>query len=117
MLTSYNTSKGLSSSYLSVAKDYASVTRSFTEMLLKKLPAALDPNPVKVAFSIAKIILEIKEVRQHSSHRPPTDHDLRVLKTISMRSTDGSYRRQISFAWWRKRWLAGNRITWRKGKG
>jgi hypothetical protein len=47
-------------------------------MLLKKLPAAMDSNPVKVAFSIAKIILEIKEVHYQSSHWPSIDHDARV---------------------------------------
>jgi hypothetical protein len=41
---------------------------SFTQMLLKKLPSALDANPVKMAFGIATIILSIKEVRLHSSH-------------------------------------------------
>jgi len=87
---------GTTSSRLS---DCARVAWSFTEMLLKKLPGALDSNPVKVAFSIVKIILEVKEVRQNSSHRPPSNHDVRVLKTISMRSTDGSYQRQISFVW------------------
>ena len=68
-------------------------------MLLKKLPDAMDSNPVKMTFGIVKIILQIKEVRQHSPHRPPTDYDVRVLTIISMRSTDGSYQQQISFAW------------------
>jgi hypothetical protein len=85
-------------------------------MLLKKLPSALDPNPVKMAFSIATIILSIKDVRQHSSHWPLTNYDARVLKTISTRSTDGSSRQQTSSAWCMKRWLAGNRITRRRGK-
>jgi hypothetical protein len=85
-------------------------------MLLKKLPDAVDSNPVKVAFGIAKIILQIKEVCQRSSHWPLTDYDVRVWRTIWTWSTGGSYRRQISFEWCRKRWLVGNRATRRKGK-
>ena len=41
----------------STAKDYARVTWSFTQTLFKKLPDAVDPNPVKMAFGIVKIIL------------------------------------------------------------
>ena len=101
----FNASKGLSSScLLSIAQDSERVTLSFTQMLLKN---AVRSNPVKVAFSIAKIILQIKDVRKHSSHWPLTDHDVRVWKKISMRSTNGSYRRQISFAWWGKHWMVG----------
>ena len=31
-------------------------------MLLKKVPDCVDTNPVKVAFSIAKVTIEIKDV-------------------------------------------------------
>ncbi|KAH6879368.1 hypothetical protein BKA70DRAFT_1239350 [Coprinopsis sp. MPI-PUGE-AT-0042] len=44
-----------------VAKDYLSVTGSFLKLVLKKVPEAVDSNPVKVAFSLAKAILELKE--------------------------------------------------------
>jgi len=37
-------------------------------MLLKKAPDVVDGNPVKVAFNIAKIILQIKDVCHCSSH-------------------------------------------------
>jgi hypothetical protein len=40
---------------------------SFTQMFLKKIPSALDANLVQMAFSIATIILSIKEVRLRSS--------------------------------------------------
>jgi hypothetical protein len=53
---------------LSTVKDSAMIMGSFTQMLLKKLPSALDANPVKMVFSIVTIILSIKDVRQHSSH-------------------------------------------------
>ncbi|KAH6879365.1 hypothetical protein BKA70DRAFT_209215 [Coprinopsis sp. MPI-PUGE-AT-0042] len=46
---------------LDVAKDYLSVTGSFLQLVLKKLPDAVDSNPVKVAFSLAKAVLELKE--------------------------------------------------------
>jgi hypothetical protein len=92
------------------------VMASFTQMLLKKLPSALDVHPVKMALSIATIILSIKEVRLHSSHCPLTKHDVRMLKKISTRSKDGSTPQLSSSAWWMKRSLAGNRITQRRGK-
>ena len=34
----------------------------FVQMLLKKVPGCVDTNPVKVAFFIAKVIIEIKDV-------------------------------------------------------
>jgi len=36
-------------------------------MLLKKLPDAIDTNPVKVVFAIAKIALEIKDAVQDNT--------------------------------------------------
>jgi len=55
-------------------KDYAGVALSFTTMLLKRLPDAVDMNPVKVAVGIVKIVLQIKDVRRCSSHRCLTDY-------------------------------------------
>jgi hypothetical protein len=49
-------------------KDIAVVAWSFTEMLLKRLPDAVDANPAKIAFGIVKIVLQIKDVRRCSSH-------------------------------------------------
>jgi len=57
----------LKSAHLSTVKDILGVASSFTQMLLKKVPDVMDGNPVKVAFGIAKIILQIKEV----CHCPP----------------------------------------------
>jgi hypothetical protein len=54
-------------------KDIAVVAWSFTEMLLKRLPDAVDTNPAKIAFGIVKIVLQIKDVRRCSSHRYLTD--------------------------------------------
>ena len=46
---------------------------SFTQMLLKKAPDVVDGNPVKAAFGIAKIILQIKEVCHCSLQWCPTN--------------------------------------------
>ena len=43
-------------------------------MLLKRLPDAVDTNPLKIASGIIKIVLQIKDVRRCSSHRWLTDH-------------------------------------------
>jgi uncharacterized protein YlbG (UPF0298 family) len=44
-------------------KDGAGVAWSFTQLLLKKAPVAIDTNPVKIVFGIAQIALELKKVR------------------------------------------------------
>ncbi|KAH6879378.1 hypothetical protein BKA70DRAFT_1576263 [Coprinopsis sp. MPI-PUGE-AT-0042] len=49
------------SSGFDVAKDCLNVTGSFLKLVLKKVPDAVDSNPVKVAFSLAKAVLELKE--------------------------------------------------------
>lgn len=46
-----------------VTNDGLGVASRFAQMLLKRLPACVDTNPVKVAFSVAKVIIEIKDVR------------------------------------------------------
>jgi hypothetical protein len=38
------------------------VASRFTQTLLKKVPECVDVNPVKVAFAIAKVIIDIKDV-------------------------------------------------------
>lgn len=50
-------------------KECLSVASSFTQMLLKRLPDVVDGNPVKSAFSLAKIVLQIKDVRGFSLYR------------------------------------------------
>jgi len=51
-------------STLETAKDYIGVGWSLAQMLLKKTPDAVDLNPVKIAFGLAKIVLQLKEVRR-----------------------------------------------------
>ncbi|KAH6879392.1 hypothetical protein BKA70DRAFT_1222607 [Coprinopsis sp. MPI-PUGE-AT-0042] len=62
ILTGTNEALEATPSRRDVAKDYLSVTGSFLQMVLKRLPEALDPNPVKAAFSLAKMILDMKQV-------------------------------------------------------
>ena len=45
-----------------ITKDNLGVASRFAQTLLKKVPGCIDTNPVKVAFSIAKVIIEIKDV-------------------------------------------------------
>ena len=52
----------LVSDWKTTAKDGLGVTSRFAQTLLKKLPDYVDTNPVKMAFSIAKAIIEIKDV-------------------------------------------------------
>jgi hypothetical protein len=61
-------------------KDYAAVALSFTTMFLKRLPDAMGTNPAKTVFGIAKIVLQIKDVRRCSSHRCLTDYAYQEVK-------------------------------------
>ena len=45
-----------------ITKDRLGVASRFVQTLLKKLPGCVDTNPAKMAFSIAKVIIEIKDV-------------------------------------------------------
>ena len=49
-------------------------------MLLKRLPAAVDSNPVKVAFGIIKIVLQIKYVSRYSLHHCLTNCGYQEVK-------------------------------------
>jgi hypothetical protein len=44
-------------------KDGSAVIWSFTQLLLKKAPIAVDTNPIKIAFGLAQIAVELKKVR------------------------------------------------------
>ena len=50
------------SDWKEITKDRIGVASRFVQTLLKKVPGCVDTNPVKVAFSIAKVIIEIKNV-------------------------------------------------------
>ena len=46
-------------------KESFNVTVRFVQTLLKRVPECFDANPVKMAFSIAKVIIEMKDVGCH----------------------------------------------------
>ncbi|TFK18305.1 hypothetical protein FA15DRAFT_675382 [Coprinopsis marcescibilis] len=48
----------------SAVKDTVKVTLNFTQTLMKKVPDLVDPNPVKMAFGLAKAVIQIKEAVQ-----------------------------------------------------
>ena len=50
------------SDWKAITKDRLGVASRFAQTLLKKVPDCVDINPVKVAFSIARVIIEIKDV-------------------------------------------------------
>ena len=50
------------SDWKATAKDHLGVASRFTQTILKKLPECINTDPVKMAFSIAKVIIEIKDV-------------------------------------------------------
>ena len=73
---------------VSTAKESFKVTGRFIQTLMTKLPEIVDGNPVKMALSLAKLIIEIKQVRRRSLDCPPNDHYPRVWKAIWMRSNE-----------------------------
>lgn len=50
------------SDWKETAKEGLGVASRFAQTLLKKLPDCVDTNPVKVALSIVKVIIETKDV-------------------------------------------------------
>ena len=53
-------------------------TGRFLLTLVTKAATIVDNNPAKVALGLVKAIIEIKNVRCHSSHRVLTDHYSRL---------------------------------------
>ncbi|CAA7265017.1 unnamed protein product [Cyclocybe aegerita] len=54
------------------AKEGFGVASRFAQTLLKKVPACVESNPVKMAFSIANVIIEIKEVLRRARPSNPS---------------------------------------------
>ena len=50
------------SDWKATTKDRLGVASRFAQTLLKRVPECVDINPVKVAFSIAKVIIDINNV-------------------------------------------------------
>ena len=57
----------------SSTKDILEVTGRSILTLAKRLPEIADPNPVKIALGLVKLIVEIQQVRRGSSHCSPPD--------------------------------------------
>ena len=53
------------SDWKATAKEGLGVASRFTQTLLKRVPECVDTNPVKVAFAIAKVIIDIKDVNRY----------------------------------------------------
>ena len=52
----------LVSDWKAIAKGHLGVASRFTQTILKKLPDCINTDPVKMAFSIARVIIGIKDV-------------------------------------------------------
>ena len=74
---------------VSTTKEGLKVTGRFIQTLMMKLPEIVDGNPVKMALSLAKVVIEIKKVRRCSLYYTPNDRYPRVWKAIWMRSNEG----------------------------
>ena len=73
----------------------------FTQTLLKKLPSCIDTNPVKMAFSIAKVIVEIKDVGCRLCISSAADYYLRHSETTRTNLHNVSKKQRIDSWLWR----------------
>jgi hypothetical protein len=69
------------SDWKAVTKDRLGVASRFAQTLLKKVPECVDANPVKVAFSIARVIIEIKDVGYYFVSWAQANYYIRRLGT------------------------------------
>ena len=56
---------------VSTTKESLKVTGRFIQTLMTKLPEIVDGNPVKMALSLAKVVIQIKKVLRCSLCCPP----------------------------------------------
>ena len=57
--------------------------------LTKRLPEIVDGNPVKMALGLAKLIIEIQQVRRGSSYCSSPDYRPRLWQTIWILLNEG----------------------------
>lgn len=69
-------------------KDGLEVAWSFTQLLLKKAPIVIDTNPVKVAFGVAQIALELKKVSEEYELDVPFAHEVHQGMQDNMDATE-----------------------------
>jgi len=93
----------------SSTKDILGVTGRSILTLAKRLPEIADPNPVKIALGLVKLIIEIQQVRRGSSHCSPLDYRPRLWQTIWIPLNEGYIRCELSWRRWRRNWVVGHR--------
>ena len=84
-------------------KESATVAGRFTETLLKKVPECVTTNPVKMAFSIAKVIIEIKAVGCRLLSWDLANYYIRPLEATKASLYDVLKKRQTDSWLWRGR--------------
>jgi hypothetical protein len=77
------------------------VAGRFTQTLLKRVPGCVTANPVQMAFSIAKVILEIRDVGWPFSFWALADYYIRRLKTTKTSLYNVSKKQQADSWLWR----------------
>ena len=82
------------SDWKATAKESVKVAGRFTETLLKKVPQCVTANPVQMAFSIAKVIIEIKDVRCRLLSWALADYYVRRLEATKASLYNFSKKRQ-----------------------
>jgi hypothetical protein len=70
-------------------KDILKVTGNAITTVAKRLPDLADPNPVKIALGLVKLIIEIQQVRHGSAHCSPPNYHLRLWQTIWILLNEG----------------------------
>ena len=73
----------------SSTKDILGVTGRSILTLAKTLPQIVDPNPVKIALGLVKVIIEIQQVRRASSQCSPLNYRPRLWQTIWIPLNEG----------------------------
>jgi len=92
---------------VSTTKENLKVAGRFIQTLMTKLPEIVDTNPVKMALSLAKVIIEIKKVCHYSLARSLTDnHPGRGGQHGCCGAKDSIYRSTVGYCGKGTGWLA-----------
>ncbi|KAH6903821.1 hypothetical protein BKA70DRAFT_1227177 [Coprinopsis sp. MPI-PUGE-AT-0042] len=73
-------------------KGLLSVTGSLLQMVLKKVPDAVDSNPVKIFFSLAKIILQFKEGMEDNKDAIKQDMDAYAAQIATIEAAQADWK-------------------------
>ena len=77
------------------------VAGRFAQTLIKKVPECVTTNPVQMAFSIAKVIIEMKDVGCRLVSQALADYHIRQLKATKTSLDNVSKIRQRNSWFWR----------------